>query len=121
MSEYIKREDAIKRILQQCDNDCLYCMFNWQNDSGDYCAVKECFSDIPSADVVESEEMDTIVQTIVALERMGNKRKRGEWQKKEKRGAMTTHTEYHCSECQTIMGARWNYCPNCGTDMRGAE
>ena len=50
--EFIRKEDAIKRILQQCDNDCLYCMFNWQNDSGDYCAVKECFSDIPSAEQI---------------------------------------------------------------------
>ena len=53
MSRYIKREDATKRILQQCDNDCLYCMFNWQNDSGDYCAVEDCFADLPTIEVSE--------------------------------------------------------------------
>lgn len=52
MGDYIKREDAIKRILQQCDEDCFYCMFNWQIDSKDYCAVKDAFEDIPGADVV---------------------------------------------------------------------
>ena len=108
MSDYIKREDAINKFEDNLIGVCKE-------------VVLKAINLIPSADVAEQSEIDSIVQTVVALERMGNKRKRGEWQKKEKRGAMTTHTEYHCSECQTIMGARWNYCPNCGTDMRGVE
>ena len=26
---------------------------------------------------------------------------------------------YRCSECQTITQIRFNFCPNCGADMRG--
>ena len=28
---------------------------------------------------------------------------------------------YRCSECQSIMQIRFNFCPNCGADMRGKE
>ena len=113
MSDYKKRENALNILCGDCLKEKVQC--------GDDCITARQIKDLPSADVAEQSEIDSIVQTVVALERMGNKRKRGEWQKKEKRGAMTTHTEYHCSECQTIMGAIWNYCPNCGADMRGVE
>ena len=31
--------------------------------------------------------------------------------------------KYHCSRCDDVApkGYRWNYCPNCGADMRGVE
>lgn len=30
------------------------------------------------------------------------------------------YTQYHCSECDfQIIGSLFNYCPNCGADMRG--
>ena len=31
--------------------------------------------------------------------------------------------KYHCSRCDDVApkGYRWNYCPNCGADMKGAE
>ena len=28
---------------------------------------------------------------------------------------------YECSNCNTVMFSAWNYCPNCGADMRGEQ
>ena len=28
---------------------------------------------------------------------------------------------YECSNCNTVMFNAWNYCPNCGADMRGEQ
>lgn len=56
----------------------------------------DTFAEIPSADVVES--------------------KRGEWKVDE-----THDYEPYCSLCghEPIAGEKYNYCPNCGADMRG--
>lgn len=97
MSDYIKREDAINKITIELSEVDIYSL----PKDAIIIGLTNDIKNIPSAN--------------------GEERKRGEWIKKEKRGVMTTHTEYHCSECQTIMGARWNFCPNCGADMRGAE
>ena len=129
MSDYIKREDAIKRILQQCDNDCLYCMFNWQNDNGDYCAVKDCFADIPSADVVERKAFDKLREYRVDeyLKNEVAKRKRGEWIDNgtigwiDKERVMTCsicgQTIYDNGRCNNLTSTDWNFCPNCGAEM----
>ena len=26
---------------------------------------------------------------------------------------------YKCSECACVVAAKWNYCPNCGANMKG--
>ena len=51
-------------------------------------------------------------------------RKRGKWISAD---AIFGGVPFYCSECgentrDTVMGKpRWNYCPNCGADMRGEE
>ena len=56
----------------------------------------DTFAEIPSADVVEV--------------------KRGEWKVDE-----THDYEPYCSLCghEPIAGEKYNYCPDCGADMRG--
>lgn len=47
-------------------------------------------------------------------------RKRGEWIGKPLGGYSTVH----CSVCRSAFlenSGRWNYCSNCGADMRGDE
>ena len=58
----------------------------------------DTFAEIPSADVVEV--------------------KRGEWKVDE-----THDYEPYCSLCghEPIAGEKYNYCPDCGADMRGNE
>lgn len=48
-------------------------------------------------------------------------RKKGRWVEKEK---YTFGIMYDCSLCENRIldnGHPWNYCPNCGADMRGDE
>ena len=51
-------------------------------------------------------------------------RKRGRWISAD---AIFGGIPFYCSECgentrDTVMGKpRWNYCPNCGAEMRGEE
>ena len=50
--------------------------------------------------------------------------KRGKWISAD---AMFGGVPFYCSECgentrDTVMGKpRWNFCPNCGADMRGEQ
>ena len=49
-------------------------------------------------------------------------RKKGEWIYDTERVADSgwTLNQYHCSECgEQEIGAKRNFCPNCGADMRG--
>lgn len=44
--------------------------------------------------------------------------KRGEWIRTERMG---TFKLYDCSVCGIHIEAPWNFCPNCGADMRERE
>jgi len=45
-------------------------------------------------------------------------RPRGEWIGNNLDG---TFKVWDCSECGIHMETRWNYCPNCGARMKGAD
>ena len=160
MSDYIKREDAIRVCNER------------QIISGDFITgiryptadeIREVITDIPSADVVDKELYDRAVSRVtelsielsvekqeydalqnVRMEQLaelakgmetthilkGLERKRGEW-----RWVDTVSSVKECSVCgkhfintTLIKGGEctaipcdtsWNYCPNCGADMRG--
>lgn len=49
-----------------------------------------------------------------------SERKKGKW-KREVLGSTSgygTTVMYQCSECEQMAISQYNYCPNCGTDMR---
>ena len=48
-------------------------------------------------------------------------RKHGEWKDKSYKLGVTMRTTYQCSECDNYFDSRFNFCPNCGADMRGGE
>ena len=100
MSDYIKREDVIKR-RHGCQDDCQTCDFAVEHDSwcsGNVFVVD--IIDIPAADVLE--------------------RKRGHWDDYDKVYFRS------CSECGFLFPSAllimenfdFNFCPNCGADMR---
>lgn len=50
-------------------------------------------------------------------------REKGEW-KREVLGSTSgygTTVMYQCSECERMAISQYNFCPNCGADMRGEK
>ena len=58
------------------------------------------------------EQMLAVLDSVPPIEAL--ERKHGEW-------IAYQDGKYHCSRCDDVApkGYRWNYCPNCGADMRG--
>lgn len=93
MSDYIKREDAVK-ILR---GDCV-ARFPTTFANGLF-AASDALEHIPAAPVRE----------VV--------RGRWEWDSDSETG----HNIRRCSCCSSGSGWAFNFCPNCGADMRGEE
>jgi hypothetical protein len=102
--EYIERE-ALAQLMEyaKCSHgngDCEKCFGDW--DCGGSChdhaktLIADIYNRTPAADVVEV--------------------RRGEWE----RIPYSFAGGYRCSCCGTkSMENYWNFCPNCGADMRG--
>lgn len=91
MSEYIERESAIKSLLNDAPEQVGYS----REDAAD------CIRYMDAADVSPVRH--------------------GKWE-------WDTEDIYRCSNCaekshvKEVMGRpAWNYCPNCGADMRGSN
>ena len=96
MDDLISRQAAIKAIEEEWD---------------------ECCSEYPATQI--------IYDTTEAIERLPIiQPKRGRWISAD---AIFGGVPFYCSECgentlDTVMGKpRWNFCPNCGADMRGEQ
>lgn len=93
MTDYIKREDAIKAICDSIPHSC-------NMEDCEFGCIATTLLPIPAADVVE--------------------RKHGKWL-----DVTTLDNEFICwvcSECRhgaDFVYEPYNYCPNCGADMRG--
>lgn len=107
MDDYIKREDAIEAIRRSPISNMGTKLFCYDE-----------IGDIPAADVVGRSLYDHAIRHAV---RLSTERKTGKWSE-----------EYKCSECgySAVIrvehdgsvvweSAPFNYCPNCGADMRG--
>ena len=94
MSDLIDREEAL---------ECFHC---WIDKHGD---------------VHEPDEMPEY-QRIEALPSAQPMRKRGKWRRRLVDNGF--NADWHCSECgwkTAIEEHGYNYCPNCGADMRGEQ
>ena len=55
-----------------------------------------------------------------ALQSAQPERKKGKWIKWDfKTFGAFGDWEYKCSNCEKVYGGEYNFCPNCGADMRG--
>ena len=92
MSDYIKREDAIKSIKPMVGI--------WADDGRfyvDYQRVLDIINNEPSADV---EPVRHSVWRVASAE---------------------PDKEYECMNCKKAVGWKYLYCPNCGARMDGKE
>ena len=95
MAEYIEREALLKFIENGLNNPDKTKAFGY-----DAVEIMTEVQYAPAADVVE--------------------RKRGEWEFVEQRfyhGGFINL--FRCSECSAATDKEYNFCPNCGADMRG--
>ena len=99
MSDYIKREDAIRQIVKTSAQNEL--------DIPAIGTVIYILSEMDSADVRENV--------------------RGEWISHDLENGEKSIDKDCCSVCGerfreiAMTGCEWNFCPNCGADMRGEE
>ena len=95
MAEYIKREDALAELDNACrkyDEDVFLGLSLAAN----------AISKLPAADV----------RPVV----------RGEWVKAEVAHQIRKKFQPECcSVCRREKRGNWNFCPNCGADMRGED
>ena len=110
MSDYIKREDVREGF--NTANECGECSRNLDNCFGCVIAINivcDVIDKIPSADVVE--------------------RKRGAWEyhSNPNNQSYINPEDAYCSNCGCHIDTTmvefddYNYCPNCGADMRAQE
>lgn len=103
MAEYIKREDAIDICTECVDfQDSIENI----NASAEAMRIRRLIKKLPSADVIERRHGRDICDTVKG------------------------HCEFKCSACGawigcveggTLDGGKFNFCPNCGADMRAEE
>ena len=123
--EYIKRDDAIEAFRPQFygkDGEIEFTRYERE-------VIVEALNNIPSTDVVSTDFHDKTVEAITdkyikEFQRMAKEfdevteRKKGEWIEKN------SHTNL-CNICgfeeTTWWSSDYNFCPNCGADMRGDE
>lgn len=137
MAEYIKRKDAIDICTKCVDfQDSIENI----NASAEAMRIRRLIKEMPSADVVEREvldqvywERDTALHQLAEIGKgLGEKmddvveRKHGKWTLFEND---IEQNAYECSACNDVFVLLegtpqenlYNFCPNCGADMRGEE
>ena len=129
MSDYIKKEDAIKAYCHGCgwyEGQC-------DTDKGFWCENRELLEDIPSADVIDREVIDNIrlaeYEKGLADGIKSAEREHGEWMEKKvvdyEETTIDQWQSARCSVCDRYHTTPYmyyfddfNFCPNCGADMR---
>lgn len=64
---------------------------------------------------VKHPHIDFVVEELERLPSVRLERKKGRWSKPFNMGTYN----YQCSECEKLSRAMYDFCPNCGADMRG--
>lgn len=109
MDDYIKRDHVINALNKLCDRVCQYSKAQ-RNVMCSACPLGDAFTviedDLPASDVRENM--------------------RGEWVERKdiytrKPDGEITSWEYKCSRCNQLAQLKYNFCFNCGADMRGEK
>lgn len=103
-SDLISREDLkedLKRYFTNCE------------------ALYQILTIIDNAPTVEYTFEEAFQKTVCEKRLYCPERPQGKWIKWNFKtfGAMGDW-EYKCSNCEKVYGGEYNYCPNCGADMR---
>lgn len=120
MAEYIERESVCYRLAKQATID------------GQPRAIKRAakiVADFPAADVCpyyvgnkHDRGDDSLCRKAECEVKAVRPIKRGKWVKAEVQPYFRKHYNVEvCSVCQYRKSGKWNYCPNCGADMRGTN
>lgn len=78
-----------------------------------------------NSDFAQTPTWNDAVSLVGSMPSEQPKRKNGEWVKNEHESAKHVEAIYFCSSCHNFEAwgetERYNFCPNCGADMRGEE
>lgn len=127
MTDLIKREDAIKVVESFLGTDLIADKikfiptaepnesFEWCHDCKEYDQEKHC-----------CHRWTKVIRKTIAEIEEEYKPKRGEWINRTHNTLIAQVNFAYCSECgQPIMHEHtrplWNFCPNCGARMKGAD
>ena len=120
----IDADDLHETFGKECDGECTICSHSLYNEKlGSYCEL------IINAPTVHHPDCEVCEDKAKSYSMgfqdgffTGKKiaRPQGEWLKAQ--GEWVTDTAYKicfkCSECKAHFGFPFNFCPNCGADMR---
>lgn len=70
--------------------------------------------------VWHKNKVATVEQSLIANSKPYEERPQGEWIKWNfKTFGAFGDWEYKCSNCEKVYGGEYNFCPNCGAQMKG--
>ena len=89
-----------------CCENCSHCM------TGLNC---ELIDNAPTVEITEEQAIDKLYETgwLIKHDKEMTERPHGKWIIQD-----IVHCLQYCSECRTYSEFKWNFCPNCGADMR---
>lgn len=136
MAEYIKREDVIETIREEVQEQISRIGMH-QLHIVDMLKVEDAVNRIQSADAVERDEGIRMGAELAAmhgsdatsrelekayLDGVEEGIKKAESKRKTEKWITVKYPLYECSLCGAVyqdVGYGFNFCPNCGADMRG--
>ena len=112
MSDLIKRQDAID-ALNECEDI----------KGHSYTQMHDALMEIPSVDIPHSDDWEKYSDKLwqKAYERGKADRPSGEWIDRSDGGRILNPwwENYECNRCGYYGSGTWNFCPSCGSKMRG--
>jgi hypothetical protein len=132
MSDYIKREE-LRKAMQSVTDDST-CPLHIA------ATIDQYITEAPAADVISGEVYRQTVETLEKIREEAhmryeqaveaeealayvNVRKHGKWVVIDEHRDVEGWIErtFSCSNCEEIVDEDYNFCPNCGADMRGEQ
>lgn len=115
--DLIKRSDAIEALCDITNNSDM--QEDWHR--GISVSISALYR-VPSADRPSAVDLSSVYSTAYksGYEKGKADRPQGEWIEVEEDWRHQIEF-WKCSECDFAVSSRYNFCPNCGADMKGAD